>query len=502
MDGSCREIHEECGVFGVYSSENRDVAGTVYYGLYALQHRGQESCGIAVAFADRITYHKGMGLVPEVFTPENLAKLPEGDIAIGHVRYSTTGSSQLLNAQPVVFTGKCGKMALAHNGNLTNTARLRERLVSENAVFQTAIDSEVMAVLINRLSDGDILNGVRRACPHFAGAYALVLMTADKLIAVRDPYGIRPLCIGIRDDDVMIASESCALDAVGAKFLRDVEPGEIVVVDSGGISSHMMDDIPEGGRMCIFEYVYFARPDSIMNGVSVYAARVRMGTKLAARIRRDFSHLDIDVVIPIPETSCDIAVEIARTLGVPYRQGFVKNRYIGRTFIMPGQKMRKKSVRNKLNPIPAEFAGKRVLLVDDSIVRGTTSEQIVEMALESGARAVYFASAAPEVRYPNVYGIDMPTAKELIASGHDASEVCRMIHADALIYQTLEDLEAAVREENPALTTFETSVFSGEYITPGVDEEYFSYLDRQRSDDAKADRAWNGANGDLELYNI
>ena len=249
MDG---EIHEECGVFGVYSLENRDVANTVYYGLYALQHRGQESAGIAVAYADKIMYHKGMGLVFDVFSDGSLEKLPEGDIAIGHVRYSTTGASQLLNAQPVVFTGKCGKMALAHNGNLINTQQLRNEMIENNAVFQTTIDSEVMAVFINSLSDGDILTGVKRACPKFKGSYALVIMTTDKLIAVRDPYGIRPLCIGATGNDYIVASETCALDAVGANFVRDVKAGEIVVIDGSGIHSHMMDDLPKHSKTCIF----------------------------------------------------------------------------------------------------------------------------------------------------------------------------------------------------------------------------------------------------------
>ena len=295
MDEIQTEIHDECGVFGVYSSENRTVAHTVYYGLFALQHRGQESCGIAVAYADKIVYHKGMGLVPEVFSGGELEKLPEGDIAIGHVRYSTTGASQLLNAQPVVFTGKCGKMALAHNGNLVNTKRLRDELIRQNAVFQTTIDSEVMAVLINSLSDGDILKGVMRACPMFKGAYALVIMTADKLIAVRDPYGLRPLCIGTADDDVLVASESCALDAVGANFLRDVKPGEIVVIDSNGITSHMMEGVPEKSRMCIFEYVYFARSDSVIDGCSVYAARREAGRLLAR-----YYGVEADIVAGVP----------------------------------------------------------------------------------------------------------------------------------------------------------------------------------------------------------
>lgn len=312
MDDVQKEIHEECGVFGVYSSENRTVAHTVYYGLYALQHRGQESGGIAVAFADKITYYKGMGLIPEIFANGNLDKLPEGDIAIGHVRYSTTGASQLLNAQPVVFTGKCGKMALAHNGNLTNTKQLRDELIAQNAVFQTTIDSEVMAVLINKLSDGDILKGVKLACPLFKGAYALVIMTADKLIAVRDPYGIRPLCLGTVDDDVVVASESCALDAVGANFLRDVKPGEIVVIDSNGIQSHMMENIPKKSALCIFEYVYFARHDSIIDGCSVYHARQEAGRLLAK-----YYGVEADIVAGVPDSANVAARAYAEESGIP-----------------------------------------------------------------------------------------------------------------------------------------------------------------------------------------
>lgn len=289
-------MHEECGVFGIYSQENRDVAHTVYYGLYALQHRGQESGGIAVAYANKISYYKGMGLVSDIFTGGKLDSLPEGDIAIGHVRYSTTGASQLLNAQPVTFTGKCGQMALAHNGNLTNSKSLRDSMIAQNAVFQTTIDSEVMAVVINSLSDGDILTGVKRACPKFKGSYALVVMTADKLIAVRDPYGIRPLCIGTIDDDIVVASESCALDAVSADFLRDVKPGEILVIDSTGMHSYMMDNVPEKSRMCIFEYVYFARHDSVMDGCNVYEAR-----KEAGRLLAKYYPVDADLVSGVPD---------------------------------------------------------------------------------------------------------------------------------------------------------------------------------------------------------
>ena len=292
-------MHEECGVFGVYSEETHDVASTVYYGLYALQHRGQESCGIAVAYANKIEYYKGMGLIPDVFSEHTLQELPEGDIAIGHVRYSTTGASLLVNAQPIVFTGKCGKMALAHNGNLTNTDELRAKLIADNAVFQTTIDSEVMAMLINKFSDGDIVRGVLRACEHFKGSYALVVMTADKLIAVRDPYGIRPLCIGQNMGDIVVASESCAIDAVGASFLRDVEPGEVLVVDSAGMHSHRVANAEKcRSASCVFEYVYFSRPDSVLDGCSVYKTRM-----LAGKILAENYPVEADIVSGMPDSA-------------------------------------------------------------------------------------------------------------------------------------------------------------------------------------------------------
>lgn len=313
-------MHEECGVFGVYSAETRDVANTVYYGLYALQHRGQESCGIAVAYANKVEYYKGMGLIPDVFSGGALASLPEGDIAVGHVRYSTTGASLLVNAQPIVFTGKCGKMALAHNGNLTNTDELRADLIADNAVFQTTIDSEAMAMLINKYSDGDIVRGVLRACECFKGSYALVVMTADKLIAVRDPYGIRPLCVGELMDDVVVASESCALDAVGANFLRDVEPGEVLVVDSSGMHSYHMECKKKcKSAACIFEWVYFSRPDSILDGGSVYQTRM-----LAGKILAENYPVDADIVSGVPDSALVAARGYSQASGIPYVEALEK----------------------------------------------------------------------------------------------------------------------------------------------------------------------------------
>ena len=452
------ELHEECGVFGVYSQENRDVAYSVYYGLYALQHRGQESAGIAVAYADRIVYHKGMGLVSDVFAYGNLDRLPEGDIAIGHVRYSTTGASQLLNAQPVVFTGKCGKMALAHNGNLTNTKQLREKVIAENAVFQTSVDSEVMAVLINSLSDGDILKGVKRACPYFKGSYALVIMTADKLIAVRDPYGIRPLCIGLKDGDVMVASETCALDAVGANFLRDVRPGEIVVVDKGGVSSSFMDGVPEESRMCIFEYVYFARPDSVLDGKSVYEAR-----KEAGRLLARYFPAEADIVSGVPDSANVAARGYAEESGIPFAEALAKNRYVGRTFIQPDQRQREKSLNIKMNALRANVRGKRVVIIDDSIVRGTTMRKIVKMLRDAGASEVHIRVCSPIIKHPCHLGIDIQTYSQLIGAYKNEKQICESLGADSINYLTVDLLVKTCKGANVG---FCLGCFNGEYPFP------------------------------------
>lgn len=463
MDDVQKEIHEECGVFGVYSSENRTVAHTVYYGLYALQHRGQESGGIAVAFADKITYYKGMGLIPEIFANGNLDKLPEGDIAIGHVRYSTTGASQLLNAQPVVFTGKCGKMALAHNGNLTNTKQLRDELIAQNAVFQTTIDSEVMAVLINKLSDGDILKGVKLACPLFKGAYALVIMTADKLISVRDPYGIRPLCLGTVDDDVVVASESCALDAVGANFLRDVKPGEIVVIDSNGIQSHMMENIPKKSALCIFEYVYFARHDSIIDGCSVYHARQEAGRLLAK-----YYGVEADIVAGVPDSANVAARAYAEESGIPFVEALAKNRYVGRTFIQPDQRQRENSLSVKMNALRANIRGKRLIIIDDSIVRGTTMRKIIKMLRDAGAKEVHIRICSPIVKHPCHLGIDIQTYSQLIGAYRDENQICKCIGADSVRYLSVEHLVESCKKSN---LNFCLGCFTGEYPYPMDDNE-------------------------------
>ena len=452
------EFHEECGVFGVYSQENRDVAHTVYYGLYALQHRGQESAGIAVAYADKIIYHKGMGLVADVFAGGNLETLPEGDIAIGHVRYSVTGASQLLNAQPVVFTGKCGKMALAHNGNLSNTKQLRDEMIANNAVFQTTIDSEVIAVMINSMSDGDILTGIKRACPKLKGSYALVIMTADKLIAVRDPFGIRPLCIGSTASDVIVASETCALDAVGANFIRDVKPGEIVVVDSEGIHSSFMDDVPEKSRMCIFEYVYFARTDSVLDGVSVYEARKEAGRLLARHYPAE-----ADLVSGVPDSGNVAARGYAEESGIPFAEALAKNRYVGRTFIQPDQRQRENSLNVKMNALRPNVAGKRVIIIDDSIVRGTTMRRIIKMLRNAGASEVHIRVCSPIIKHPCHLGIDIQTYSQLIGAYNNERQICESLGADSVKYLTINQLVKTCKGAN---VDFCLGCFNGEYPYP------------------------------------
>ena len=450
-------MHEECGVFGVYSGETRDVEHTVYYGLYALQHRGQESAGIAVAYADKIQYYKGMGLVPEVFANGHLDSLPEGDIAIGHVRYSTTGASLLVNAQPIVFTGKCGKMALAHNGNLTNTKQLREELIAGNAVFQTSIDSEVMALLINRYSDGDIVQGVIKACARFQGSFALVVMTADKLIAVRDPFGIRPLVLGKSLDDTVVASETCAIDSIGGTVERDVKPGEVVVIDAEGEHSYFLPKEKKTAS-CIFEYVYFARPDSIIDGCSVYESR-----KEAGRILAKYCPVEADIVSGVPDSAVVAARGYSEVSGIPYVEALAKNRYVGRTFIQPDQNMRENSVSVKMNALRSNIRGKRLIIVDDSIVRGTTSRKIVRMLRDAGAKEVHMMICSPVVKHPCHLGIDMQTHSQLAGATRSVEEICAYIGADSLHYLTVEQLKETCKG---AKLQFCTGCFDGNYPYP------------------------------------
>ncbi|MES1982224.1 MAG: amidophosphoribosyltransferase [Pseudomonadota bacterium] len=483
-----------CGILGIVGQAPANQI--LYDGLLVLQHRGQDAAGIATIDGNAFHMHKGNGLVRDVFRTRNMRALL-GNAGIAHVRYPTAGSALDHNeAQPFYVNSPFGIM-LGHNGNLTNTEQLQQELFLEDRRHvNTHSDSEVLlnvlahelqanSTMRYRLDIKDIfaaVAGVHRRCQ---GAYAVVAVIAGYgLLAFRDAHGIRPLVVGSHDTghgmEYLVASESVALDTLGFKFLRDIAPGEAVFIDfDGNFHSRQCAENPMLNP-CLFEYVYLARPDSVIDGVSVYETRLHMGERLADKISRDWPQHDIDVVIPIPDSSRPSALQLANRLGLPFREGFVKNRYIGRTFIMPGQAMRKKSVRQKLNAISVEFKGKNVLLVDDSIVRGTTSREIVQMARDAGARKVYFASAAPPVRYPNVYGIDMPSRKELIATGRSDEEICREIGADKLIYQDLDDLKQAVRMANPAVRYFDASCFDGDYITGDITAEYLDTIEAAR----------------------
>ncbi|MFM2478747.1 amidophosphoribosyltransferase [Celerinatantimonas sp. MCCC 1A17872] len=507
-----------CGIVGIVGST--PVNQSIYDALTVLQHRGQDAAGIVTITDGKFKQRKANGLVRDVFELRHMQRL-SGNIGIGHVRYPTAGSSSAAEAQPFYVNSPYG-IALAHNGNLTNAHELKDVMLTKaRRHINTTSDSEILLNLLafeidNQLDKtdktglemqpADFFAAIRRVNEQTRGAYAVVsLVIGHGMLAFRDPKGIRPLILGRRQSETgqveyMVASESVALDAIGFEVMRDVAPGEaIFVTDDGQLYTEQCAENPSY-HPCIFEYVYFARPDSTIDKISVYDARVRMGSKLGHKIKQQWDDLDIDVVIPIPETSNDIALQIAMILDLPYRQGFVKNRYIGRTFIMPGQSQRRKSVRRKLNAIDVEFKGKNVLLVDDSIVRGTTSEQIIDMAREAGANKVYFASASPEIRFPNVYGIDMPSANELIGHGREVDEICQLIGADGLIYQSIEDLIAACQEANPEIREFETSVFTGQYITEDIDQQYLDYIDQLRNNDSKAVAAQEEV-ANLEIYN-
>ncbi|MBD1564078.1 amidophosphoribosyltransferase [Vibrio sp. S12_S33] len=500
-----------CGIVGIVGTT--PVNQSIYDALTVLQHRGQDAAGICTIESNRFRLRKANGLVKDVFEAKHMQRL-QGTVGIGHVRYPTAGSSSASEAQPFYVNSPFG-ITLAHNGNLTNANEVRQKLFEKDRRhINTTSDSEVLLNVLaheidtvkGNVTSDDVFRAVSNVHRTIRGAYAVVAMIIGHgFIAFRDPHGIRPLCLGKRElngrTEYMAASESVALDAVGFDFVRDIAPGEAVYATfDGQLFTKQCADNPTLNP-CIFEFVYFARPDSFIDKISVYSARVEMGKKLGARIKNEYSDLDIDVVIPIPETSCDIALQIAQAIDIPYRQGFVKNRYVGRTFIMPGQQQRKKSVRRKLNAIRSEFKGKNVLLVDDSIVRGTTSEQIIEMARDSGANKVYMVSAAPEIRFPNVYGIDMPSANELIAHGRDTDEICKQIGADALIFQTIEDLVEAVGLGNQDIAKFEASVFNGEYVTGDIDQQYLDYLESMRNDDSKTVREMQQDLANLELHN-
>ena len=501
-----------CGILGIVARS--PVNQLLYDGLLLLQHRGQDAAGIVTS--EKKTFHmqKGNGQVRDVFRTRNMRLLP-GNMGIAHCRYPTAGSANnSAEAQPFYVNSPFG-IVLGHNGNLTNSDALKEEMFRQDLRhINTSSDSEVLLnVLAHELEKGSVklrldpqtifaaVANVHRRCK---GAYTVTAMISGYgVLAFRDPYGIRPAVIGINETDAgpeyMVASESVAIDALGFRVLRDIAPGEAVFIDEDG-NFYSQQCAPNPTlNPCIFEFVYLARPDSLIDGVSVYETRLNMGEKLAEKIRKDYKHLKIDVVIPIPDSSRPSAMQLAQGLGIAYREGFVKNRYIGRTFIMPGQAVRRKSVRQKLNAIGMEFKGLNVMLVDDSIVRGTTSQEIVQMAREAGARKVYFASAAPPVRFPNVYGIDMPTRAELIAAHRTEEEVGIEIGADALIYQDLDALKECVRKLNPKLTSFETSCFDGQYVTGDVTSDYLHTIEVRRDAARDSEDDSDGAQLDLNL---
>lgn len=491
-----------CGIIGVVG--RGPVNQLLYDGLLLLQHRGQDAAGIATSHGSHFNMFKAHGLVRDVFRTRNMRSLP-GTSGLGHVRYPTAGSSQSEEeAQPFYVNAPFG-ITFAHNGNLTNWRELRESLYRvDRRHINTNSDSEVLLNVLAHelqlaangvsLDEDAMFRAVAALHKRVRGAYAVVAQISGYgMLAFRDPHGIRPLCIGRQETDEgvewMVASESVALEGSGFEFLRDVQPGEAVFVDlDGRMVSRQCADNPQLVP-CIFEYVYFARPDSLIDGVSVYGARLRLGEYLADKVARSMRLGDIDVVMPIPDSSRPAAMQLAARLNLDYREGLIKNRYVGRTFIMPGQAVRRKSVRQKLNAIGVEFKGKNVLLVDDSIVRGTTSREIVDMARAAGANKVYFASAAPPVRFPNVYGIDMPTQSELIATGRSDEEIARTIGADGLIYQDLRDMQQAVTDINPALTRFEASCFDGQYITGDITPEYLERLGQARGSSSDEESA-------------
>jgi len=502
-----------CGIVGIVAKNpvNQDL----YDALTMLQHRGQDAAGIMTNDGGRLYLHKDAGLVRDVFSKDEHMIALRGDMGIAHVRYPTAGGTVMAETQPL-YTNTPYGLSLVHNGNLTNSEELKQALFAEDRrhintdsdsdVLLNVLAHELMVCEAPRLRPDDVFAAVSRMHRRVRGAYACVAMIAGYgIVGFRDPYGIRPAVygrrMGPRGIDYMIASESVALDALGFEVIANIAPGEAVFISVDGRIHTRQCAVNPSYSPCIFEYVYLARPDSVIDDIYVYKARLRMGEKLAEKIQREWPDHDIDVVIPIPDTSRVAGAELANRLGVKYREGFIKNRYIGRTFIMPGQAQREKSVRQKLNAIDLEFSGKNVLLVDDSIVRGTTSREIIEMAREAGARKVYFASAAPPVRYPNVYGIDMPTSSELVAHGRSVNELEQLLGADRLIYQDLEDLIDAVRHKHSSITKFDTSVFTGEYVTQDVSAEYLSQLELFRSDTAKAARRRGISGNVIELGN-
>ncbi len=495
-----------CGILAIYGHQS--VAQSLHDGLLLLQHRGQDAAGIITQEGNRIYQHKGNGLVRDVFQANNKLNL-KGSIGIAHVRYPTAGTSHRAEAQPLYVNSPYG-IALAHNGNLINSEKLITQLFNENRRhINTGSDSEILLNIFAHellqqklmLGPNEIFEAVKKLHKRVNGSYAVVAMIAGVgIVAFRDPYAIRPLIYGVRETtrgvEHMFASESVAFGTSGFRKVRDLKPGEAIFIDSAGDLYAKVCSESSEYRSCIFEYVYFARPDSEIDEVFVHKARMRMGDKLAKKIKREWPDYKIDVVIPVPDTSRTAALELAIKLKVRYREGFIKNRYIGRTFIMPEQQERQKSVRYKLNPLGIEFKNKNVMIVDDSIVRGTTSKQIVQMAREAGAERVFLVSASPPIRYPNIYGIDMPVPGELIAHNRSVDQICSFVGADGLFYQDLEDLVAAVRKGNPKLKYFDCSMFNGEYVV----EPEVGYLDRirrQRSEESKQEKK---KAGEADLY--
>jgi amidophosphoribosyltransferase len=502
-----------CGIVGLVAKT--PVNQEIYDALTMLQHRGQDAAGIMTNEGDRLYLHKENGLVRDAFIKDEYMARLRGNMGIGHVRYPTAGCSSSAEAQPF-YTNTPFGIALSHNGNLTNADHLKQELFaddrrhlntdSDSEVLMNVFAHELMMSGALRVTPNEVFEAVSRVHRRARGAYACVAMISGYgIVGFRDPFGIRPVIYGKREGqfgtDYMIASESVALDALGFETIADILPGEAIYITLDGKLHRRQCAANPVYSPCIFEHVYLARPDSVMDSIYVYKARLRMGEKLAEKILREWPDHDIDVVIPIPDTSRVAGAEMAARLGVKYREGFVKNRYIGRTFIMPGQAQRKKSVRQKLNAIDLEFNRKNVLLVDDSIVRGTTSQEIIQMARDAGAKKVYFASAAPPVRYPNVYGIDMPTASELVAHGRTVPELEKLLGADRLIYQDLEDLIDAVRHKHSKIERFDCSVFDGKYVTQDIDADYLNQLELFRSDAAKEARRVRAGNVVIELHN-
>ena len=480
-----------CGIVGIYKSNGKDVSADIYDGLIQVQHRGQDASGISTWNNSKMFMHKELGLVSEVFKKENLLKLT-GNIGIGHVRYPTAGCDDVIESQPF-YSANPVSISLAHNGTLINSNKVRSQLIKTRfCQFNTESDSEVLLNLFayelskmqyRKLSKSHIFKALESVYRSISGGFAVVMIVAGiGIVAFRDRHGIRPVVLGKKDSNYMFASESSALTALDYQFLQDVKPGQAIIIDEDGRLSQKQVSEKIDHSPCLFEYVYFSRPDSTIDSISVHKSRLRMGDYLGEKIVNEYQSLKIDVVIPIPDTSRTSAMQVAHKVGAKYREGFMKNRYIGRTFIMPGQSARKKSVAQKLNPIEIEFKGKNVLLVDDSIVRGHTSKKIIKMVRKCGAEKVYFASASPPVRFQNVYGIDMPATEELIANNKSIREIRKYIGADELIYQELEDLKRSAHTGNPSIKKFEDSVFSGNYCTGDITQKYLNSLENSRSD--------------------